>query len=82
MFCVIQEIETKKISCGEPKEIEVYESSWSMNGEDRISYRFRYSEERFERPIKKESYRENGKVKKRQTVICTIPYYDLVDYGF
>lgn len=34
MFCVIQEIETKKISCGEPKEIEVYESSWSMNGED------------------------------------------------
>lgn len=79
MFCVIQEIETKKVSCGEPKEIEVYESSWSMNGED---YRFRYSEERFERPIKKESYRENGKVKKRQTVICTIPYYDLVDYGF
>lgn len=88
MFCVIQEIETKKVSCGEPKEIEVYESSWSMNGENRISYRFRYSEERFERPIKKafkisihESYRENGKVKKHQTVICTMPYYDIIDYG-
>ena len=88
MFCVIQEIETKKVSYGEPKEIEVYESSWSMNGENRIYYKFRYSEERFERPIKKafkisihESYRENGKVRKRQTVICTISYYDIIDWG-
>lgn len=88
MFCVIQETEIKNVSCGEPKEIEVYESSWSMNGENRIYYKFRYSEERFERPIKKafkisihESFRENRKVKKRQTVICTIRYYDIIDWG-
>ena len=43
---------------------------------------------RYERPIRKaykisvhESYRENGRVRKRQTSICTIGYYDIIDWG-
>ena len=31
MFCVIQEIEVKKVHAGEPKEIEVYETTWTTN---------------------------------------------------
>lgn len=88
MFCVIQEIETKKPSKGNSKEIEVYESRFTMNGREYCYYRYCKSDECFERPIKKayrisvhQSYREDGKVRKKQTVICTMHYYDIVD-GF
>ena len=88
MFCVIQEIATKTVPAGEPKGIEVYESRWTSDGKEFCSYEYRDSAERFERPIRKsyrisihESYRENGKVKKKQTVICTVGYYDIVDWG-
>lgn len=85
LFCVIQEIETKKPNKhGYSKEIISYYSQWSMNGKDMSRYYYRYSDERFERPIKKayrvsihHSYRENGKVKKKQYVLCTVNYYDL-----
>lgn len=88
MFCVIQEVEVKTVPAGEPKGIEVYESRWTANGEEVCNYEYCNSTERFERPIRKsyrisvhESYRENGKVKKKQTVICTIGYYEVVDFG-
>ena len=88
MFCVIQEVEVKTVPAGEPKGIEVYESRWTSDGKEFCSYEYRDSAERFERPIRKsyrisihESYRENGKVKKKQTVICTVGYYDIVDWG-
>ncbi len=88
MFCVIQEVETKTVPAGESKRIEVYESRWTADGKEFCSYEYRNSAERFERPIWKsyrisihESYRENGKVKKKQTVICTIGYYEVVDWG-
>lgn len=88
MYCVIQEIEIKRIPAGEPKEIIVTETNWSINGEARTTYGYTYSNERYERNINKayrigvhESYRENGKVKKRQYCICTIGYYDVVDWG-
>ena len=88
MFCVIQQVEIKKVNRGEAKRIEVYESSFSINGENRTYYKYRYSDERFERPVKKafkisihESYREQRKVKKRQTVICTVGYYSIIDWG-
>ena len=88
MFCVIQELATKKVPAGNQKKIEVYEFLWSAKGKDHCEYKWRYSDERFERPIKPsyrisvhESYRENGKVKKKQTVICTIGYYEVVDWG-
>lgn len=88
MYCVIQEVSIKSIPKGEPKAIEVEESRWIMNGESYCSYGYRYSNDYFERPVKKsfrisihESFRENGKVRKKQTVICTIGYYDIVDFG-
>ncbi len=88
MFAVIQEIKAKKAPKGEGKTIEVYETRYTVGGEPYCKYDYRYSDECFERPVKNsyrisicESYRENGKVKKRQTVICTIRYYDVVDSG-
>lgn len=88
MFCVIQEISVKTVPAGEPKGIEVYEVRWTSDGKELCSYEYRNSAERFNRPIRKsyrisihESRRENGKVKKKQTVICTINYYSVVDWG-
>lgn len=89
MFCVIQEVKTHKPSTGEPKRIEAYRNSWKMSDEEYYSYGWRYSEERFERPLKPsyrisihQSYRENGKVKKKQYVICTARYYDIAENTF
>lgn len=88
MYCVIQEIEIKKVPTGEPKEIEAYETTWTTNSEKESIWGWNYSDEHFDRPVRKtyrisihESYREAGKVKKKQTVICTIGYYSIVDWG-
>ena len=89
MYCVIQEIVIKKVPAGEPKEIEVYESNWSAGGWQNTTYRYKYSQERYERKVKKayrisihESFREGSRIRKKQTVICTIGYYDLVDLSW
>lgn len=86
MYCVIQEIEKKTVPVGEPKEIEECKTNCTMNGESYTSYGYRYSQERYERQIRKayrisihKSFREDGRVRKKQTVICTIGYYDLID---
>lgn len=84
MFCVIQEVEKKKQEQhGYPKEIISEYTSFSFNGKDMSHYYHHYSEERFERPIRKayrisihSSYRENRKVKKKQYALCTVDYYD------
>lgn len=88
MFCVIQEIEIKKVSAGEAREIEAYETTWTIDGVKGSTWGYHYSDEHFDRPVRKayrisihESYRVAGKVKKNQTVICTIGYYDIVDFG-
>lgn len=85
MFCVIQEIETKKPDkYGYSKRLEAYYFSVKIRGQECGHWAYTHGEERFERPIKKayrisihNSYRENGKVKKKQYVICTAKYYDL-----
>lgn len=90
MFCVIQEINLKKQSQnGGAKGLEVTKYNWGINGVQLYHYNYRYTDERFERPITKaykislhESYRENGKVKKRQYSVGTISYYHLLEYGF
>ena len=87
MFCVIQEIETKKPNKnGHPKELISQYSKMSIGGKDCSHYLHYYSNERFERPIMKayriiihHSYRENGKVRKRQFSLCTANYYDFAD---
>lgn len=89
MYCVIQELELKKENpYGEYKELISRETNWTINGVNGCTYGYTYSDERFKRPIKKaykisihHSYRENGKVKKKQWVICTMEYYSIVDYG-
>lgn len=88
MYCVIQEIELKRENkYGEYKELEAYYSQFSINGVEKGYWCYRYTGGRFERPIRKaykisvhESYRENGKVKKKQVPICTLNYYDLVNF--
>lgn len=90
MYCVIQEVERKrKNQNGYPKELKSEYMQMSINGQDESHYWHHYSEECFERDIKKayritihESYRENGKVKKKQFGICTVDYYDLATDWF
>ncbi|WP_294395282.1 hypothetical protein [uncultured Clostridium sp.] len=89
MYCVIQEIELKKENpYGHEKILEAYKFEISFNGLDQSYYAYRYTGGRFERHIKKaykislhQSYRDNGKVKKKQYSVCTMSYYDLIDFG-
>jgi len=88
LYCVIQQVEIKKLPKGEPKRIETHETTWTMNGVNGSTYGYRYSDDCFDRQIRKayrisihESYREGGKVRKKQTVICTIGYYSIIDWG-
>lgn len=86
MYCVIQKIENKKPDMGgEYKELEAYASSFTI-GDKPCCYFYRHTGGRFERPIKTayrisihKSYRKEGKVKKKQWVLCTIGYYALLD---
>lgn len=87
MYCVIQKIENKKPNtCGEAKKLEVEIYNWSIgNDKPEIHYGYKFTD-RFERPIKTaykisihKSYRKDGKVKKKQWVLCTMRYYDLID---
>jgi hypothetical protein len=87
MFCSIREIKTKKENKnGYSKELISSFIKMSNNGIDCSYYHYYYGSEKFERPIKKayqisvhHSYRENGKVKKKQFTICTLDYYELAD---
>lgn len=90
MYCVIQEIELKKQNKhGHSKELISEFMQMSVSGKDCSHYWHRYSEECFERPIKKaykislhQSHREQGKVIKKQYPICTVNYYDIADRWF
>lgn len=89
MFVVIQEIKLKKHNQnGAYKEYQVSSSTFHFNGISKTSYNYypNYDEGRFERPHLEaykislhHSYRENGKIKKKQCVIGTIGYYILAD---
>ncbi|WP_341274824.1 hypothetical protein [Clostridium saccharoperbutylacetonicum] len=89
LYCVIQEVELRKENTyGAYKELEAYKVNFSMNGEDMSYYSHRYTGNRFERSIRKaykmsihKSYREHGKVKKKQWSICTASYYDLIEFS-
>ena len=90
MFCVIQEIETKKPNKnGYAKKIEISQCGYRSNTEEVTWNTYHYGYEKFERPVKKayrvsihHSYRENGKVKKKQFVVRTFNYYSLADDFF
>jgi len=86
MYCVIQRVQNKKVNFhGKGKEIKIDSYTWSIGGVSQTTYSYKYEGE-FERSIKDsykisihKSYRDNGKVKKKQWVICTIGYYEIVD---
>jgi hypothetical protein len=88
MFCVIQKVVNKKPNAyGAAKEIIAKPVSFTI-GDNPVKYTYSYSEEKFERPIKDaykisihKSYREDGKVKKKQWSICTMSYYDLIEFS-
>lgn len=90
MFCVIQEVQVMKQNRnGYPKEIESYRCNVTTNGKSYSYWCHLYSDECFERPVKKaykisvhHSFRKNGKPKKKQFVICTVNYYDLATENF
>lgn len=87
MYCVIQEIKTRRmLKNGYPKRIESHCTKSNFMPD---FYGFHYSTERFVRPNKKayrisihKSYRQDGMVKKNQYGICTVNYYDLADDTF
>lgn len=87
MYCVIQKVVNKRPDPnGASKEIIVESERSFLAGVSRTKYTYRYSDEKFERPIRDaykvsihKSYREDGKVKKRQWAICTIGHYEMVD---
>lgn len=90
MFCVIQEIKNKKPKRnGYYKELKAEYFSIIIGGKDCGHYTYEFCGDRFERPVRKSykisihhSYRENGKVKKKQYVICTVNYYDFAEKFF
>jgi hypothetical protein len=88
MYCVIQEVELKKENAyGEYKELKSTVNDFVALGERKISYSHTYSDKRFKRPIKKaykisihRSYREDGKIKKKQWVLGTMDYYYIATF--
>lgn len=88
MYCVIQKVINKKPDIsGTNKELIADFYTFSIAGVTSTKFTYKYSLERFERPIKDaykisihKSYREGGKVKKKQWVICTMGYYQLLYY--
>ncbi|WP_066714958.1 hypothetical protein [Clostridium sp. Marseille-P299] len=91
MYCVIQTIERKKPpGKGYSKELIAKYYEMSLNGQDMSHWSYHYSYNNyFERNIKTaykisihHSYRENGKVKKKQFILITVGYYDIADRYF
>lgn len=92
MFCVIQELTTKRENpLGFPKHLEVMqESVQAEDGTKQIKWGYAYSDECFERPVKKsykvsvhQSYRDkDGKPRKKEFVLFTVKYYDLATGEF
>lgn len=82
MYFYIQELSTKRVVKGSSKEIIV----GTKNVDGLLVNTYKFSDERFVRDVKKayritmhESYRENGKVKKRQWVVATLNYYEIAE---
>ena len=88
MYCIIQRIDRKKCSSyGSYKKIETYTNEWTIYDKRYKKYYYRYTGERFKRNIKTaykitihQSYREKGKVRKKQWNVCTLGYYDLIEF--
>ena len=89
MFCVMQQTARKKPSpYGAYKELRAYQNQWRLDESKPFTWAWEYTGGRFERPHMEaykitihQSYREGGVVKKRQYSICTMSYYDVVEWS-
>lgn len=88
MYCVIQEVKRRRPDpYGEYKEIRAYPMEWSIDGVPQVPvWHWEWTGRRFERPHLEaykislhESYREGGKVKKRQFSVVTMSWYSLIE---
>lgn len=88
MFCVIQQVQLKKPNqYGAYRELVAELDGWTVDGKPPI-WRYRYTGGRFDRPHLEayrisihQSYRENGKVRKKQYSIRTMSYYSILEYS-
>ena len=83
MFCAIRKFKNKKSLKGSSKRIEVYTSKYER---DLTKYCFTFSHDKFDRPPRdsyqisiQHSYRDDGKVQKKQWKVATINYYDFIE---
>lgn len=93
MFCVVQVLYLKKPNTsGDFRDYEVSSTTiCNLDGSPAKTYYSYYptsGSERFDRPHREafrisihESYREGGKVKKKQCAVGTVGYYQLVEWG-
>ncbi len=89
MFCVMQQTARKKPSpYGAYKELRAYQNQLRLDESKPFTWAWEYTGGRFERPHMEaykitihQSYREGGVVKKRQYSICTMSYYDVVEWS-
>lgn len=82
MYFYIQELEMKRETKGSSKEIIL----GTKNIDGMLVNTYSFSEERFKRTVRKtyritlhESYRENGKIRKKQYVVATLNYYEIAE---
>lgn len=88
MFCVIQQVQLKKPNQhGAYRDLVTELDGWTIEGKPPV-WRYRQTGERFDRPHREaykislhQSYRAGGRVKKRQFSICTMSYYDIVEFS-
>lgn len=88
MYCAIQKLTRKRPDpYGGYKEIKAYPLEMSINGVEQVPiWRWEWTGGRFERPHLEaykislhQSFREGGKVKKRQFSVCTMSWYNIID---
>lgn len=88
MYCVVQKLTRKRPDpYGGYKEIKAYPLEMSINGVEQVPiWRWEWTGGRFERPHLEaykislhQSFREGGKVKKRQFSVCTMSWYNIID---
>ena len=89
MYCVIQQVMRKKPNpYGEYKELRAYQNQWRLDESKPFTWAWERTGGRFERPhmeaykiTLRQSYREGSAVRKRQHSICTMSYYDIVEWS-
>lgn len=88
VLCYPANHEEKPDAFGEHRAIIAYQTPWRTDESKPYTWSWEYSDERFDRPHLEaykislhHSFREGGKVRKRQYSVCTLSWYDIVEYS-